>query len=242
MLALQPRPDLPQLAARYAAAGRVHVPAVLPELAAGQLLGHLLQRPDWKLIFNRDDQLFELDASYRAGLSAGQLADLQRAAENSGRDRFQYLYESVRVPDAAAERAAGRGDLLWQLADFINSEPFLAFARELTGCAEIGYADCQGTCYRRGHFLNTHDDGVQGKNRVAAYVLNLTPGWRAEWGGQLQFLGADGHVAEGFVPQFNALNVLRVPQPHLVTAVSALAPPDARRLSVTGWLRRGAPP
>jgi Rps23 Pro-64 3,4-dihydroxylase Tpa1-like proline 4-hydroxylase len=28
---------------------------------------------------------------------------------------------------------------------------------------------------------------VAGKNRVAAYVLNLTPRWRVEWGGLLMF-------------------------------------------------------
>ena len=241
MFDLAARDDLEALRARYAASGRVHVPGVLVPEQARVLAEHLAGRSDWRLIFNRGDELFEFDQAARARISPAQLAGLQAAVENAGRQAFQYHYENIRVPDRAAERAV-HADLLTRLADFLNSAPFLGFARRLLACDDITFADCQATCYRRGHFLNTHDDAVAGKNRVAAYVLNLTPGWRAEWGGQLQFLGADGHVAEAFVPQFNALNLLRVPQPHLVGMVTTLAPHDARRVSITGWLRRGAPP
>jgi Rps23 Pro-64 3,4-dihydroxylase Tpa1-like proline 4-hydroxylase len=55
--------------------------------------------------------------------------------------------------------------------------------------------------YRRGHFLNTHEDD-EGKNDGAAYVLNPPPGSVVAWGGPWLTL------------------------------------PSARRLSVTGWLRR----
>ncbi len=76
---------------------------------------------------------------------------------------------------------------------------------------------------------------MAGKQRRAAYVLSLTPEWRAEWGGVLEFLDADGHIAEGYVPCFNALNVFLVPQLHHVSCVAAFA--AAPRLSLTGWLR-----
>lgn len=241
MFDLAPRDDLEALRARYAASGRVHVPGVLVDAQARALAEHLAARGDWRLIFNRGNELFEYDQGARAQISAAQLAGLQTAVENAGRRSFQCYYENIRVSERAAERAA-QGDPLNRLADFLNSASFLDFARRVLDCDDIGFADCQATCYRRGHFLNTHDDDVAGKNRVAAYVLNLTPGWRAEWGGQLQFLGDDGHVAEAFVPQFNALNLLRVPQPHLVGMVTTLAPYDARRVSLTGWLRRGPAP
>jgi SM-20-related protein len=240
MFDLVPRNDLGALRARYAASGRVHVPGVFVESQARTLAEHLAARRDWRLIFNRGDELFEFDEAARTRISPAQLAGLHTAIENAGRRSFQYHYENIRVSEQAAERAA-QGDALNRLADFLNSAVFLDFARCVLGCDEIAIADCQATCYRRGHFLNTHDDDVAGKYRVAAYVLNLTPCWRAEWGGQLQFLGDDGHVAEAFVPQFNALNLLRVPQPHLVGMVTTLAPPDARRVSITGWLRRGLP-
>ena len=77
---------------------------------------------------------------------------------------------------------------------------------------------------------------IDGKGRIAAYVLNLTPQWRPEWGGLLLFPGSDGAQAEAFVPGFNRLSLLRVPQQHCVTEVSRAA--AFRRYAITGWLRR----
>jgi Rps23 Pro-64 3,4-dihydroxylase Tpa1-like proline 4-hydroxylase len=53
----------------------------------------------------------------------------------------------------------------------------------------------------------------------------------------LQFIGEDGHITEGYVPRFNALNLLRVPQKHCVSFVTPAA--TGGRYSVTGWLRAG---
>lgn len=48
------------------------------------------------------------------------------------------------------------------------------------------------------------------------------------------FLDEDGHVAEGYVPAFNALNIFSVPQTHTVSMVTQLA--RMPRMSVTGWI------
>lgn len=80
-----------------------------------------------------------------------------------------------------------------------------------------------------------HDDIDGPKKRIAAYVLNLTHDWSVEWGGILNFLDEDGHIAEGYVPRFNALNVFDVGVPHFVSYVAPYA--QAPRLSITGWLR-----
>jgi Rps23 Pro-64 3,4-dihydroxylase Tpa1-like proline 4-hydroxylase len=105
----------------------------------------------------------------------------------------------------------------------------------VTGDERIAYVDAQATRYRPGHFLTEHTDDVAGKQRLYAYVLNLTPAWRIDWGGLLLFHAPDGHVAEAYCPRFNALNVFAVPQAHSVSVVAPFAP--AHRLSVTGWLR-----
>jgi Rps23 Pro-64 3,4-dihydroxylase Tpa1-like proline 4-hydroxylase len=117
----------------------------------------------------------------------------------------------------------------------MRSPAFLQFARVMTGFDQIVNVDMQATRYRAGHFLTAHDDGVEGKGRLAAYVLNFTPGWRADYGGILQFIDHDGHVAEGLVPAFNALNVFKVPALHSVSTVAPFV--TASRLSLTGWLR-----
>lgn len=238
---LDPLLDVAAAAATYARCGRVQVPHVLAGDGALRLQRWLAQQAPWTLVFNHGDRLYELDAAARARLDARQTLDLARAAHNSARRGFQYFYENVRIPDAAAVRAATPG-LLARFADFLNAPPFLEFARCVTGCDALSFADAQATCYREGHFLTTHDDLVAGKDRVAAYVFSFTPEWRAEWGGQLQFVDDDGFVVEGWVPRFNALNLLRVPQPHLVSCVTPLAGTQAARYSVTGWLRTGTPP
>jgi SM-20-related protein len=100
----------------------------------------------------------------------------------------------------------------------------------------IDYADGQGTRYLPGHFLNGHDDAVDGKNRLAAYVLGLTPVWRTEWGGLLLIHEGDGDVERGLMPRFNAIILFAVPRWHSVSPVSDFA--GASRYSVTGCLRR----
>ncbi len=61
----------------------------------------------------------------------------------------------------------------------------------------IKFADVQLTRYDPGDFLLRHADDKHDETRKAAYVLNLTPHWRAEWGGLLAFPDRRGHVAEG---------------------------------------------
>jgi SM-20-related protein len=63
----------------------------------------------------------------------------------------------------------------------------------------------------------------------------MTPRWRIDWGGALLFTDRAGHVSEGYLPTFNALNILAVPQSHLVGIVAPFA--GAPRLSITGWFR-----
>ena len=135
----------------------------------------------------------------------------------------------------ANQRTGGDLAALEGVYDRLNSEPFLAFVRALTGDPRCAYADAQATRYRPGDFLTAHDDDVAGKHRLYAYVLNFTPSWRPDWGGLLAFHEADGHVSEAYTPSFNALNIFRVPQLHAVTQVASFA--GAHRLSITGWVR-----
>ena len=96
--------------------------------------------------------------------------------------------------------------------------------------------DGQATRFLPGHFLTGHDDNDFNLGRVAAYVVGLTPHWRTEWGGLLQFHAEDGDVERGLAPKFNTMNVFTVPRLHSVSQVTEFA--GAPRLSVTGWLRR----
>jgi SM-20-related protein len=233
-ISINPRLDPSEFARKFAKRRRIHIPAFLVPAAAERLLRHLRGREDWRLVINQGDKLFELDRMAQTALTPAKAAQLDLAVHKAAREGFQFRFETIRVPDEDSKRAAD-GTLLATFARFLSSPPALDFLRIVTGRDEIGFADAQGTAYGPHHFLTAHDDDVAGKNRLAAYVLNLTPEWRADWGGLLTFHRADGHIDEAFTPRFNALNLFEVPQRHSVSYVTPFVP--NRRYAVTGWLR-----
>jgi Rps23 Pro-64 3,4-dihydroxylase Tpa1-like proline 4-hydroxylase len=233
-LAIDPRVDVPLVAQLYRERGRVHVPGFLAPAAAAAVHAALERDTPWSVSANEGERNFtvrveafaQLAPEARAGFEARVLANAARG--------FQYYYKNFPIHD---EYAAGRfrDHLLMRVYEFLNSSAFLDFARTVTGRPDATHVDAQATLFEKGHFLTRHDDRDDRKRRIAAYVLNLTPAWQADWGGLLAFLDPDGHVAEAYTPAFNALNLLRVPQPHAVTCVAPFAP--AGRYSITGWIR-----
>jgi Rps23 Pro-64 3,4-dihydroxylase Tpa1-like proline 4-hydroxylase len=232
---ISPKLDVERAARQFRRRGRAHIPHFLEAEGAERLYRFLKGNGAWRLVINQGDKLFELDRAAQAALDPKARAALDQAVHAAARHGFQFRFESIRVPDEEAERAARR-DELTAFASFLSSPPTVALLRRITGRKAIGFADAQATAYGLGDFLTGHDDDIPGKDREAAYVFNLTPLWKIEWGGLLAFHGSDGHVAEAFTPGFNALNLFAVPQLHSVTMVSPFA--AARRYSVTGWLRR----
>jgi Rps23 Pro-64 3,4-dihydroxylase Tpa1-like proline 4-hydroxylase len=189
---------------------------------------------EWQLHLNESERPINLKAAQFEELPAEERQRfLASVYANAGR-RFQYLYHSYPISDVY-ERGEAPGHYLMRVYEFLNSPAFLAFARTVTGVPSIALVDAQATCYRPGHFLTQHDDLIPEKKRIAAYVLNFTPRWRADWGGILEFIADDGHVAEGYAPVFNAINIFRVPQLHMVSSVAPWAQAD--RYSITGWMR-----
>jgi SM-20-related protein len=231
---MNPSLDAKALAARFKADGKLQIPDFLEQGCAERFFESLRGRDDWALIVNQDDKSFDLDRKAQAALSDEQRLALDQAVYAGARYGFQFRYEAIRVPDGEKERRKLR-DPLASFASFLSSPAVVNFLRTVTGKAGIDFADAQATAYGPGHFLTAHDDEVAGKKRHAAYVFNLTPVWRVDWGGLLLFHGPDGHVTRGFTPSFNALNIFAVPQPHSVSMVAPFA--ANRRYSVTGWLR-----
>lgn len=212
---------------------RVHIPACLEDSAARFGLEVLRHRTSWRLSVNSSKQHYDVHPEQIAALPTARQVLMLDAINEGARHGFQYAFNNFPMHDVYV--AGERAHPLMRFYEFLNSPSFLDFAREVTGCADIAFADAQATLYRPGHFLTVHDDDVSGKHRRVAYVLNFTETWRADWGGILQFIDQDGHVAEGYTPMFNSLNLLRVPQKH---CVSYVAPAAANgRYSITGWLR-----
>ncbi|HEV2083028.1 MAG TPA: 2OG-Fe(II) oxygenase family protein [Brevundimonas sp.] len=224
---------------RLAQTGRVRVDMPLgTELTQG--LHHALASPE--MVWNRAIRTpfgTDVPATVFDAQDPVEKARLIAMVHEEAGEGFQFIYDRLRLGQA---RAMGLPlpPPLDGLHALFNAPEWLDWARSLTGDDRIAYVDAQATRYLPGHFLNGHDDRHEDAGRLYAYVLNLTPRWRVEWGGLLAFLDDWVRVSETFVPAFGTLNVFRVPQPHLVTQVADFAPDP--RLAVTGWWRTTPPP
>jgi Rps23 Pro-64 3,4-dihydroxylase Tpa1-like proline 4-hydroxylase len=231
---LNPALDAAALAARFAAERRVRIADFLCPESAAALRAHLCERTDWVQVVNSGAKVFDLDRAIRAAMGPERERALDDSVYAGARTGFQHRYQAIRVPDAADARAAA-ADLLNRFALWMSQGGARDFLRQVSGNAGLAFLDAQATAYSAGDFLTAHDDDVPGKNRLAAYVLGLTPVWRAEWGGLLLFHDAHGDIERGYTPRFNTLNLFAVPQLHSVSLVSRAAPHP--RYAVTGWLR-----
>jgi SM-20-related protein len=215
---------------------RVHIPGFLRQEDAERLHASLEGLNRWNIVTTSRGRHLDLDAKGVAAFSREDRQKFETAVHASATRGFQYLFENFPIHDAYLAGNIPDPEIS-AFFEFLNSEPMLDFVRDVTGVAAISFADAQATRFRAGHFLTAHSDGVEGKNRVAAFVFNLTKDWRADWGGILNFVGEDGHIEEGFTPCFNALNMFAVPQDHHVSIVAPFA--GAARVSITGWFRVG---
>lgn len=231
--------DLPpgqvaEAAAALARDGHVRIGNVFAEKTAQALHDHLASEVEWWRAVNRGDQTWDLGPESLAALTGEREREFLAHVHQGARDGFQFLFDSARVADAPEDRRA-RGLLLDRLVEAMNHPTSLTTFRALTGDPRVQLVDGQATRYLPGHFLTAHDDGNAGKNRIAAWVLGLTPQWRTDWGGLLQFHAANGDVTRALLPSFNAIHLFRVPQVHSVSLVAPFA--AAPRYAVTGWLR-----
>lgn len=220
--------------------GRVQVADFLQPSAAERLHACLRSDVPWTLALRDADGPRTLDhATYAAMDAAAMDALLARAANGPDPDgssadlRFRFAYDSYMMVRAYQE---GRdpGLLLHGVLELFNSSGYLALMRELTGDTRIRRVNAQATRYRRGHFLRYHTDINSDEGRLYAYVLNLSRGWSADWGGLLQFIDDDGRVVDTMLPRWNALSLFAVPAGHAVSLVAPWAGQD--RLAITGWL------
>jgi hypothetical protein len=223
---LNPALDRTALKDRFRAQGRIHIANVLTRPAAERLFRALTQETPWTLTLNKGPHFLDFEK-----LPPEERTKLAFAAWERARSGFAYFFDNHRL-SRDGEPYADQSHYLAKIVAFLNAPHLLAFMRDITGLADIAWADAQATLYRPGDFLTVHDDKVGGHKRLAAYVLNMTPGWRADWGGVLQFIDASGNIAEGYVPTFNALNIFRVPAAHSVSQVALYG---GLRYSITGW-------
>lgn len=223
------------LAQQFKPTRRIQVFNFLTPESARHVSGLLENTREWKFAYNEGDQAREVSADEIAALTQQQQTQLWQRVLNRASTGFQYLYRHYAIAEYI-DQGFNPGHPLHSLKDFVDSEVFLSLLKTITGFDVDCYSDVYATCYGRGHFLLDHNDKAEAAaGRLAAWVLNMTPEWRADWGGHLLFYDDKGNVQQGFIPSYNTLNMFAVPQSHGVAYVPPFA--GAERLSVMGWLR-----
>jgi SM-20-related protein len=229
--------DLGRFRARLHDERRVQIDDFLQPAAAERLHACLAKEVPWTLALRDARGSRTIDhAAYSAlapAVVAELLADTAASACDAQDNGFRFAYDSYMMVTAYKEQR-DPGLLLHRVLELFNSPEYLGFMRQLTGDTRIRRINAQATRYRAGHFLRFHTDEEHGEGRLYAYVLNVSRGWQADWGGLLQFIGGDGGVQDTFLPRWNTLSLFAVPAGHAVSLVAPWA--GGERLAITGWL------
>ena len=218
----------------YTRAGIIRIADLFPTEVAEALHRHLDTDIEWSRAVTQGDEVWDLNPELIAEIDGSKRTDLLAGLHSRASDSFQFLFDSLIVSDDPQARKA-RGLLVDHLLEALNHPSTLDTFRAITGETAIRLVNGQATRYLPGHFLTSHDDGIDGEDRIAAYVINLTKGWRPDWGGLLQFHNAAGDIPLALKPGFNTLHLFRVPQMHSVSYVTPFA--ALPRYAITGWLR-----
>ena len=226
--------DIAPYRTRLLAQHRVQIPGFLQEPSAQRLRDCLRNEVRWETAL-RSDRPSPLGAAASPMPSEVQHRELLQELYQRARDDFEFVFDRYRMIDARRD-GLDPGLVLHVVVDFLNSPPFLEFARELTGDKAINMVSAIAARYRPGHFLKRHNDKASDEDRAFAYVINLSRDWQADWGGLLQFMDEDQNVVETFTPHWNSLSLFRVPQAHQVSLLAPWAKDE--RYSITGWFRR----
>lgn len=219
--------------------GYIKVVNALTDDTANCLFEQFSIQEEWNLVFNHNGLHQDLNSTEVALWSTDKKNDLRKIVHQQASQSFQYFYKTIPIYDIYHNNLMP-GHFFNDILEFLNSVDVLDFFRNVLSAPEISFADGQITQFGAGDFLNCHSDDVDNKNRVAAFVINLTKDWRADWGGALHILDNESQIKQSFLPSFNEVNIFKVPVEHYVGIVAPFA--KGSRLSITGWLRSGENP
>jgi SM-20-related protein len=212
---------------------RMRIRNWLPEPLARDLQQELLGEVPWEWVFLQGGATQSVLQAQTRTLARAQIGNIWTQVYRGAAEGFQFSFRKYSIVEALRSGAL-RHPSLSIFIESIASRSTIENVRQLSACHDIQRVDAQATWYEAGDFLTEHTDDNDARfTRRVAYVLNLSPNWRAEWGGLLLFHDVQGNVVETFVPEFNTLNLFSVPQAHSVSMVAPFA--KEKRLALTGW-------
>jgi SM-20-related protein len=219
-------------------ARRLRITEFLLPAGAEALYHYLDERAEWSSFLVNKGRMYELPPEIRRNYSAQEEQRLINLAHGSARDGgVAYIYDATRPFSPEVPVRAQDPSILARFADFANSLVFLEFIRRLSGIEEIDMIEVQGMRFSPGNFITFRGAAPfldRARRQHAFYSYHLTPEWKAEWGGLLEFRGTEGRSIEGYVPCFNCLDIFAFPQGHWLSVVSPFA--GASSYSVWGGM------
>ncbi len=234
---LNPDLDLTGVRERFDKTGRAQIKDVFHRDTADRFYACLLEETPWVLAFNEGTTPRFLTREMMDRLPEQQKAGLMQELFIRASTQFQYAYSDF--PVSGTINKPDQPELYsHKVLSYLNGKAFQDFIAGVTGLEGKFAVDGHTTCFQSGHFLTMHDDSDTDGRRELAYVINMTPVWRSDWGGTLLFFDEDYNITESLVPSYNTLNIFSVPQGHAVSFVAPFA--AEKRFAMTGWFHREA--
>jgi SM-20-related protein len=233
---LNPKLDIPALAAEFAKTGRIRVKNVLAPDMADAVTEEMAELP-MQLFCATGGGVAVIDPQELVSWDRPRQVELQRALAQAASRAEGFAYMGYRMTEAW--QAGAPGTALGRFYSELRSERTLDVVRRITGASTFDNVFAQATDYRPGHYLTRHLDDPKGELRKFAFVWGFTRTWDPDWGGLLQFYNDEAEPTYSYSPGFNTLDLFDVRHVHSVTLVApySLHP----RLAVSGWFVKGDP-
>lgn len=214
--------DWQTLAREFQVNKRIQIRDILKQECAERIWKCLTEETPWRWTYHdglgpvvlTDNEIQAKTKEQREELHRGILA--RATSENSFLYRIYPMVDAYRAQDDP-------GLFLHRVLEFINSQHYLTFIKTITGVPDIKRGNAHAAWYDHNQFLMNHTDFLPGEGRRAACVLNFTKGWKADWGGYMQFYDDALNIELGLLPRFNVLNMFLPPQDHSVSCVTPFA-------------------
>ena len=242
-LQLNPDLDTSKITADFKSKRRVRIENVLEAGSAEAIFDCLRNYTAWELCYSGpNSEPMRVSNQDFLQMSADDLTKLGTEVHRRGATSYQYIYKFFPIVDAITAGRVTDSSLLYDIATFLNSAPFMQFARDVTADDRLVKLDPHANLYEPSHFKNLHDDMRVDKNardrstRRYAVVLGFTKNWSVNWGGNMSFYPAPNPIsAESSYPGFNTIEIFEVPALHRVSIVMPFAAKG--RYTIAGWLR-----
>lgn len=223
--------------------GWLRIENFLPANIAEGLYTHLRNDVRWRTYLIANQRLLSA-TSDPCGLADE--SEIRDFVYEGARNGFASLHDADRpfpedIPGSMSPAQGNEQSRLTAFYDLMRSTSFIELTRQVVGVQDISAVAVQATRFRPGHFVGFHGATWSADKtglRRASFFVNLTPAWRPEWGGMLEFRRDERGTLEGLSPSFNSLDVIAFPHGYWISAVAPFA--GEPRFALSGRLYSSA--